>query len=250
MPGILALRETSQLVQETKSSISTTSQDLTADSERRKVEETNLRDAQMITGCLEERIEELKTQRSQKEKKTSSQIAKELIQKQRKKRSGFEKDSAGLKEALEIFVNEHLAPMLAAEDLGGPIVGDEVDVPDLTLESGYTNQGKPRKPKSTADAGADSRQQRIDELIHRQTGGEDNDDSGPTTKRGAAGEEMMTLLNDLLETSNSGTGVGSYVELPRDSAASRFLVKAKIAQFHPRDARRLRLIDFAREITT
>lgn len=237
-------------MQETKSSISTTSHDLTADSERRKIEEANLRDARMITGCLEERIEGLKTQRSQKEKKSSSQIAKELIQKQRKKRSEFEKDSAALNEALNVFVNEHLAPMLAAEDLGGPTVGDEVDVPDLTLESGFTSQGRPRKPKSTADAGADSRQQRIDELMHRQTGGEVNDDSGPTTKRAAAGKEMMALLNNLLDTANSGTGAGSYIELPRESAASRFLIKAKIAQFHPRDARRLRLIDFAREITT
>lgn len=250
LPAVLAFRETSQLIQETKSSIKTVSQDLTTDSERRKVEETNLRDARMITDSLGERIEELRTQRSQKEKKTSSQIAKELIQNQRKKRSGLEKDSARLKDALENFVDEHLAPMLAAEDLGGPTVGDDIDVPDLTLESGYTNQGKPRKPKSTANAGADPGQQRIDELINRQTGGEDNDDSAPTTKRGAAGEEMITLLNDLLEASNSGTGAGSYVELSRDSAASRFLVKAKIAQFHPRDARRLRLIDFAREITT
>ena len=250
LPGVLALRETSQLILETKSSISTTAHDLSADGERQKVEETNARDARMITNSLEERIEELKAQRSREEKKTSSQIAKELIQNQRKRKSGFEKDSVRLKEALEKFVNEHLAPMLAAEDLGGPIVGDEVDVPDLTLESGYTSQGKPRKPKSTADAGADSRQQRIDELINRQGAGEGDDDSGPTTKRGAAGEEMMTLLHNLLEAAKSGAGAGSYVELPRDSAASRFLVKAKIAQFHPRDARRIRLIDFAREIST
>ena len=204
----------------------------------------------MITDCLGERIEELRTQRSQKEKKTSSQIAKELIQGQQKKRTELEKDSARLKEALEAFVDEHLAPMLAAEDLGGPIVGDEIDVPDVTLETGYTSQGKPRKLKSTANAGADSRQQRIDTFINRQTGGEGNDDAGPTTRRGTASEETMALLNNLLEAANSGSGAGSYVELPRDSAASRFLVKAKIAQFHPRDARRLRLIDFAREITT
>ncbi|KAK2766278.1 hypothetical protein FQN54_007795 [Arachnomyces sp. PD_36] len=249
LPGVLALRETFQLIQETKSSISTVHQDFTADSERRKTEESNLRDARLITDSLEERISQLRTQRSQKEKKSASQLAKELIQTQRKKKSGFEKDAIRLREALENFVDEHLAPMIAAEDLGGPTVGDEIDVPDLTLESGYTNQGKPKKPKSTADAGADSRQQRIDELINRQTGAEDDEDSGPTTKRGAAGAEMITLLNDLLEAANSGTGAGSYVELSRDSAASRFLVKAKIAQFHPRDARRLRLIDFAREIT-
>ena len=54
--------------------------------------------------------------------------------------------------------------------------------------------------------------------------------------------EMHSLLDDLLE---AGT---SYIDLPRDSAASRFLVRSKVAQFHPRDARRLRLVDFGRSL--
>jgi hypothetical protein len=46
-------------------------------------------------------------------------------------------------------------------------------------------------------------------------------------------------------------GAGSpspYVDLQRDSAAARFLVRAKVAQFHPRDAGRIRLIDFGRQL--
>lgn len=48
-------------------------------------------------------------------------------------------------------------------------------------------------------------------------------------------------MNASLETS-------SYVELKKDSAASRFLVRAKVAVFHPKDARRLKLVDFGRNV--
>jgi centromere protein Sim4 len=35
-----------------------------------------------------------------------------------------------------------------------------------------------------------------------------------------------------------------YVQLKKDGAAARFLVRAKVAAFHPGDARRLKLLDF------
>jgi hypothetical protein len=53
-------------------------------------------------------------------------------------------------------------------------------------------------------------------------------------------------LNNLVEADGKGPGV--YVDLPRESAAARFLVRSKCAQFHPKDARKLRLIDFGGEI--
>jgi hypothetical protein len=56
---------------------------------------------------------------------------------------------------------------------------------------------------------------------------------------------MHELIDKLLQVASTSS---SYLELERDSAASRFLVKAKIAQYHPRDSRRMRLIDVAREI--
>ena len=72
----------------------------------------------------------------------------------------------------------------------------------------------------------------------------------PRDEKSAAAAEMRELteqlLNNLVEA-EGGEG-DAYVELQRESAVARFLVRAKVAQFHPRDARRLRLIDFGRDL--
>jgi len=54
------------------------------------------------------------------------------------------------------------------------------------------------------------------------------------------------LLNGLVQA--QGSGPGSYVKLSRESAAARFLVRSKVAQFHPTDATRIRLVDFGGDI--
>lgn len=40
----------------------------------------------------------------------------------------------------------------------------------------------------------------------------------------------------------------AYTALSRDSAASRFLVRSFVATLHPRDAMKIRLLDFAGRI--
>lgn len=242
LPALIALREASKVLQETKLSISATSKSLSTDRQRLKTEEVNLRDNQMISSGLEERIEKLQNERSQKEKKTPAQLARELIKTQHRENEKLDLEAEKLRASIYEFIDKHLASMLAAEDLGGPVVGDAVDVPDATLEAGYTHHGKPKKPKTTATEDEDPRQQRIDTLVRRQQGREAAQNGGPTNRREEAATDMHTLIDSLLEAGSS------YIDLPKDSAASRFLVKAKIAQFHPRDARRLRLIDFGRSI--
>lgn len=236
LPSLLAIEEISRLVKESKLSVSMTTEKLSANRQRLKEEEINLQDAQAIRRGLEERISRIQDEKSRKEEKTPSQLAREFIAAKRSKNAELNKDTEGLKVALHKFVDNTLAAMLAAEGLGGPTVGDAIDISDLTLEAGYTNHGKPKKPKAS-NSNQDDGQQRIDEFVRRQSGQEN-----PTNRREAAAAEMHGLLDDLLE---AGT---SYIDLPRDSAASRFLVRAKVAQFHPRDARRLRLIDFGRSL--
>lgn len=214
---------------------------LSADRQRLKIEEANLRDAKMVTGGLEDRIRRLEVERSQKEKADPSQLARELFQQERSRRDELDVATAGLHEALRVFIDQHLAPMLAAEDSGGPSVGDVVDVSDETLEVGYTSRGRPKKSKSAQDGDVDSTQQRIDHLLQRRVGNDVTQNTS-VNKREAAATEMRTLVDTLLAAGFS------YIELPQESAASRFLVKAKVAQFHPRDARRLRMIDFGRTI--
>ncbi|KAL1970110.1 hypothetical protein VTN77DRAFT_6515 [Rasamsonia byssochlamydoides] len=240
LPLLLALRETSRVVEESKASVANLQESLAANRQRLKSEEDDLRDAKLITQGLEDRIQRLQEERAQKATKDPSQLATELIEAERKRNAELDRATAELRKALDRFVDEHLASMLAAEDLGGPTVGDAMDIPDATLEAGYTHHGKPKKPKSsTQEDDEDPTQQRIDRFIRRER---DGNEAAPANKREAAAAEMRSLLDSLLEAGSS------YIDLPRESAASRFLVRAKVAQLHPRDARRIRLIDFGRTL--
>lgn len=238
LPSLMAIEDTSQLIKESKISVSMTAEKLSSDRERLRIEEANLRDSRAIASGLRDRIQRIRNANARKQEQTPSQVAQEVAREQKKKNRELDRASEELKESLDEFIDETLAPMLAAEDLGGPTVGDALDVSDATLKAGYTAHGKPKKQKQPAET-EDGTQQRIDRFVRR---GEDGN-SRPSNRREAAATELHDLLNDLLEAGNS------YVDLKRDSAASRFLVRAKVAQFHPRDARRLRLIDFARSLS-
>lgn len=238
LPSLVAIEDTSQLIKESKLSVSVTAEKLSTDRERLRIEEANLRDSRAIASGLRERIQRIRSANARKQEQTPSQVAQEVVKGQKKKNRELDRASADLKDSLDKFIDETLAPMLAAEDLGGPTVGDVLEVSDATLKAGYTAHGRPKRQKQPGES-EDGTQQRINQFVHRsQDGG-----SHPTNKREAAATEVHDLLNALLEAGNS------YVDLKRDSAASRFLVRAKVAQFHPRDARRLRLIDFGRSLS-
>lgn len=237
LPSLIAIEDTSQLIKENKHCVSLTAESLSADRERLRIEQANLRDSRAIASGLRERIQRIRSANARKQEQTPSQVAQEVVKEQKKKNKDLDRESANLKESLVLFIDETLAPMLAAEDLGGPTVGDALEVSDATLKAGYTAHGKPKKQKQPTES-EDGSQQRIDQFLRRNEDGSSN----PANRREAAATEVHDLLNALLEAGNS------YVDLERDSAASRFLVKAKVAQFHPRDARRLRLIDFGRSL--
>lgn len=238
LPSLIAIEDTSQLIKESKISISVTAEKLSVDRERLRIEEANLRDSRTIASGLRDRIQRIRNANARKQEQTPSQVAQEVAREQKKKHRELERASSELKESLDEFIDETLAPMLAAEDLGGPTVGDALEVSDATLKAGYTAHGKPKKLKRPVEP-EDGAQQRIDQFVRRSQDG----NSRPTNRREVAATELHDLLNDLMEAGNS------YVDLKRDSAASRFLVRAKVAQFHPRDARRLRLIDFGRSLS-
>jgi hypothetical protein len=242
LPSLLAVDEASRLVKESKISISLTAEKLSADRQRLKAEEANLRDAQLIKDGLEKRIERLNAEKSSQVQKTPAQLAHDLVKEQQEKIERLDTATEELKTSVYKFVEDTLAPMLAAENLGGPTVGDAMEISDAALKAGYTSHGKPKKPKTPAVGTSDSGQQRIDELVRRQTAQEGNEQATPMNKREAAAAEMRALLNALLDADYS------YIDLLHESAASRFLVRAKVAQFHPRDARKLRLIDFGRSL--
>lgn len=237
LPSLIAIDETSRLIKESKSFVSVTAERLSADREQLRVEEANLRDSRAIASGLRERLQQIRNANARKQAQTPSQVAREVLSQQKQRNKVLEREFENLRGSLNTFIDETLAPMLAAEDLGGPTVGDALEVSDATLNAGYTAHGKPKKQKEKESTENDDGQQRIDKFIRRK-----KDGSNPTNKREAAATEVHELLDSLLE---AGT---SYVILERDSAIPRFLVRAKVAQYHPRDARRLRLIDFGRSL--
>ena len=209
-------------------------------------EEATLKDARLLTDALKERVENLQHEYEEKSQKTPEEAANAAIQEQQTRKTNYEKETKKLIKALVKFINERLAGMLAAEELGGPVVGDLLDVTDEMLEAGFSQQGKPKKAKSTTNSSDTKRQRRIDQIWGQLEDAEVGE--GLRSEREAAAAEMRALTEELLnEAVEEGTS-GKYVALSRDSAAARFLVRAKVAQFHPRDARKLRLIDFGRGI--
>jgi hypothetical protein len=229
---LLAARVIQKTIQETKSDI-VSSQSRFESLEQQLVQEENqLSDAKQISDALQARTARLQQTQRENLTKTSADKTKELLEAKMKRKQAYQQDAGKLREVLDNFINEYLAAMLAAEEIGGPVVGELMDVDEDMLASGFSAQGK---PKATSKAMSDGkRQRRLDDIWS--TEGQEHE-----SEKEAAAEEVRSLLDELISS-------GGYVELQRDSAVARFLIRSRVAQFHPKDAKRLRLIDFAREL--
>ena len=207
-------------------------------------EQADLNDAKLIQTVLQSRIVSLQEDIHRRTQRTPGQIAKEMIGESKQKKKHYDTETGKLVKAFNTFIDDHLAAMLTLEELGGPIVGEVLDIDEELLERGYNAHGKAKKAKTSED----KRQRRIDEIWGPKPY-DDGQSKELWNEKSAAAAEMRELteelLNNLVEA--DGNGPGAYVDLPRESAAARFLVRSKVAQFHPKDARKLRLIDFGGE---
>ncbi|KZF24372.1 hypothetical protein L228DRAFT_266715 [Xylona heveae TC161] len=246
LPALLAIRNAQRQIVETKESIHLVHDELTKARKRLEQEESDLRDTRLMHTHLEQRLEKLRAGQEEQEQRSPEEIFEDLVQEKQAKIAAYESETKRLVKAFNDFIESHLAAMLAAEELGGPIVGELGAVDEDMLAAGFTSKGKTKKLK-TKPAQDSLRQQRIDQIWGRQDADEEDNEDGLRTEKDAAGAEIRTLTEDLLNAL-AGSNTSPYVELPRDSAAARFLVRSKIAQYHPKDARRLRLIDFAKEL--
>ncbi|KAF1920307.1 hypothetical protein BDU57DRAFT_544042 [Ampelomyces quisqualis] len=249
LPALLAARSLQQTVLGTKQAILSTQSQL-HDAERAlHREESQLHDATLLTRAMESRISRLRAQHTERSQKSPAQLARDLIASKRAQKDAYDTKMQELGTAMNDFINDYLAAMLAAEELGGPVVGDMLDVQDSVLAAGFTKKGKAKA--STKPPSDKSRQKRIDQIWGRSaTAGieEDEDDEQPPTEAEAADAEMRKLIENLFATLVGPGGGKAYFLLERESAAARFLVRAKVAQFHGKDAKKLRLIDFGREL--
>lgn len=253
LPALLAARNLEQNVHGTKEAVASTQTQLDAKETALRREQANLQDANRLSEAMQDRVERLRSQHQDRSQKTAAQLARELIATKRTQKEHYESEMQRLGEAMNDFINDYLSTMLAAEELGGPVVGDMLDVDDDTLAAGFTKKGRTKSSKKTPSD--KTRQRRIDQIwgssnkaVASQNDDNKEEEQPPPTEAEAADAEMRQLIGNLFATL-MGPGEGkAYFQLQRDSAASRFLVRAKIAQFHPRDANKLRLMDFGREL--
>jgi hypothetical protein len=247
LPTLLAVRTLQHNVQATKEIIANTQEHSIRTETTLRREEANLYDANLLTQAMENRIARLHTQHEDRSQKTPAQLAQELIAAKRAQKETYDAQMQRLGEAMNDFINDYLAAMIAAEELGGPVVGDMLEVQDDTLAAGFTKKGRAKSSKKPVPE--KTRQRRIDQIWGNQADVEAGaEEEEPPTEAEAADAEMRQLIENLFATLAGPGGGKAYFLLERDSAASRFLVRAKIAQFHPKDAKKLRLIDFGREL--
>ena len=243
LPALLAIRDSRLLIFEVKESVMSIHEELANAKERLIQEEAILDDSRLLNKALENRIEKLRLECDEKSQRTTEETVRAMIEEQQNRKTTCERETRKLIRALVKFVNEHLGAMLAAEELGGPVVGDLLDITDDVLDAGFNQKGNPKKIKSKKPSD-DSKRHRIEQIW-----GQSNGDGrgNHRNEREAAASEMRILTEELLNAAE-GDNSDKYVTLQRESAAARFLVRAKVAQFHPKDARKLCLIDFGRAL--
>ncbi|KAI0203822.1 hypothetical protein F4808DRAFT_389658 [Astrocystis sublimbata] len=251
LPALIALRRTHQTVEETKEYLVTRTESVKDTERKLEAAKTDFRNDQALAHSLRGRIQSLEDGLESRMEMGPDDIARERIDELKRKRIRYDKETSKLLKSLRKFIDNNLAGMLAAEDLGGPVVGDMMDIDDGDLAAGFNSQGRVKPTKAKPEE--DKRQRRIDEIW-----GPNDEEEGHSRRAEArdrneitaAGQEMRDLSEELLNslTHSEGDSSAAYVQLPKESAAARFLVRAKVAQFHPRDSSRLRLIDFGREL--
>lgn len=251
LPGLLALRKTYHTTIQTKEYTSQQENSLEKSNRRLESLRAELKEQQVLQAALEKRIHTLEDELENRMETTPEQMARDKIKELKEKKAQYDKETSRLLKMLNWFIKEHLGSMLAAEELGGPVVGDLMEISSEDLGAGFSAQGKLKKAKGKPDE--DTRQRRIDEIWGVREGQQDqagkrkrdNDDEAS-----AAAVEMRNLTEQLLNklAESGGDSSSAYVQLSRESAAARFLVRSKVAVFHPKDATKIRLVDFGREI--
>ncbi|KAH7034877.1 uncharacterized protein B0I36DRAFT_360340 [Microdochium trichocladiopsis] len=249
LPALLALQKTHETVEDTRAHL-TMHADLVEQAKKRlRAEQTGLKDNQALNQSLQRRIRTLKDDIANQMELSPDDVARERISELKQKSKSYDRETSKLLRSMKKFIDEHLAAMLAAEEMGGPVVGDMVDFETDDLAAGFNAQGRLKKAKDGTNQ--DKRQRRIDEIWGQPQ--EDESRDAATSGRDeatAAAADMRELTEALLNglAQSEGDYSAAYVQIPRETAAARFLIRSKVAQFHPKDAMRLRLIDFGREL--
>lgn len=231
----------SKTISETQNAISQSQSLLQETSALIQREKADLCDAKMIKFELSERIKSLEEDIKKQQQETPESLMQREIRELENKKINYDIETSNLATAFYSFNEKYLGPMLAVEELGGPIVGQMTAIDDETLEGSFSYRGKAKKGKLHED----KRQKRISQIWGVRPLEDEKID-----EKSVAAAEMRELTERLLEKLDDADGAcsSSYIKIQRESAAARFLVRSKVAQFHPKDSSRLRLIGFGGEV--
>ncbi|KAL1883111.1 hypothetical protein VTK73DRAFT_9478 [Phialemonium thermophilum] len=255
LPALLALRKTHQITLESKIYADSQQASLKVVKRQLELETVNVRDQRALQIALESRLQSLRQGLETNIKKTAKDVARETLEELKQQKEAYDRDTVMLLRALNKFIKDHLGTLLATEELGGPVVGEMMHIEPEDLGAGFNAHGKLKKSKNSATQ-KDMRQRKIDDIWgarndrvvgeNQQRERNTNDQDEAT----AAGAEMRDLIEQLLNSlaNSQGDSSAAYVTIAQETAAVRFLIRSGVAQFHPRDSMRLRLVDFGRDI--
>ena len=228
-----------RLVDETKTSIRGYTEQIVDAQSHLRQDNTDLKDTARMNNALQRRVEKLHLEKADMVRSGPEDTSTKILQVQQQRQEHYAQELQGLVGSFSKFVNEYLAILIAAEQLGGPVVGDDLSIDEETLRSGFNKLGKVKKTRA-AKRNVDDREGVMNEG--------DIPQPSPGTEGKAAGAGFRKLTEELLNALADEENRDSYIAIGKESAAVRFLVRANVAQFDPVDARRLRLMDFGSEV--
>ena len=244
LPALLAVRHTLKSISQSKNGIFDLNERCLTARRDLAVENENFNKGQSLSSALRQRSTRLHVDIESYAAKESAEIATNIVTEHQQRRLSYAKGMRELVKAFNAFVNDHLARMLAAEDLGGPVVGDAPEMDDDILVAGSTQHGKAKKIPHDPEQVQARRSQR-----NGQIWGDENsvDEEGNLiSEADVAASVFRSLTESLLNAAAVNEGSSPYIQIPKENAAVRFLVRAKVAQFHHQDSRRLRLFDLGK----
>ncbi|KAJ8129019.1 hypothetical protein O1611_g4613 [Lasiodiplodia mahajangana] len=165
LPALIALRRTHQTVEETKAYLLSQAESVEDTKKKLELAKADFSNHQTLAHSLRGRIQSLQDNLESRMEMSPEDIARERIDELKQKKERYDKEKSRLLKSLRKFIDNRLARMLAAEELGGPVVGDMMDVDDEDLAAGFNSQGRVKTAK--AKPADDKRQRRIDEPADR-----------------------------------------------------------------------------------
>ena len=244
LPSLISGRVVEQIISGTREGIQATLKSLREARRDLQNELNSLTDSETLNKIFKRRVGELEIAASQTNRDDSHTMAVRLMDSEKLQTRTYQQDREVLNTALDEFITDRLSPLLAAEELGGPVTGSVLNVTDDMLAAGFTDRGKVNKGRKADD---DHRQRRIDEMFGNLAvrAGDDQDDLA--AEAAIAAQAMKDLLEKLIQLSID-RGSGRFLELDKEDAASRYLVRSKVAVLDPRDGRKIRLVDFGKPL--